>query len=437
MAIGGSITSATAGSVLFAGASGVLQQNNANFFWDITNNRLGLGTTSPTFTLDVNGTARVTSLNIVSPNTYSIINGTGPDSVGNTLLFKSGANTVFTVNSTGESSFSGSGAFLAVSDRSGGYANRMGFYANANTANLFSVTLSQNIFSVGTTNGRITLGRTGYAYDGNATTSKVTILSEGNTSGGALNILNSSSSSLFYVRDNGNIGIATTTDAGFKLDVNGTARVQGNTQFGTGFYWDNTNARLGIGIASPSYLLDIRSNVNSGTEAIRVTNTNTGNAAVAGIAIQASTAYGSLFATSSGYTTIGVLQANRIGFYTTSSFAVAVAVGDFIVGTGSSLIERMRVTEAGRLLLGTSTESTFLLDVNGTARIQNKLSVGTPTQATAVLEVTSTTQGFLPPRMTTSEKNAISSPATGLVVFDTTLGKLCVFATTWQTITSI
>ena len=56
--------------------------------------------------------------------------------------------------------------------------------------------------------------------------------------------------------------------------------------------------------------------------------------------------------------------------------------------------------------------------------------------ASSKLTVNSTTQGFLPPRMTTTEKNAISSPATGLVVFDTTLGKLCVFAGTWQTITS-
>jgi hypothetical protein len=55
----------------------------------------------------------------------------------------------------------------------------------------------------------------------------------------------------------------------------------------------------------------------------------------------------------------------------------------------------------------------------------------------ARLVVNSTTQGFLPPRMTSTEKNAISSPATGLVIFDTTLGKLCVFSTTWQTISSL
>jgi len=40
--------------------------------------------------------------------------------------------------------------------------------------------------------------------------------------------------------------------------------------------------------------------------------------------------------------------------------------------------------------------------------------------------------------MTTVQKNAISTPAAGLVVFDTTLAKLCVYAgAAWQTITSI
>jgi hypothetical protein len=45
----------TQGSVLFAGSGGLLSQDNANFFWDDTNNRLGVGTTTPRKTLDVNG----------------------------------------------------------------------------------------------------------------------------------------------------------------------------------------------------------------------------------------------------------------------------------------------------------------------------------------------------------------------------------------------
>lgn len=53
MAIGGAITSATAGSVLFAGTSGLLSQINSKFFWDSTNTALGLGTNSPTGTLHI------------------------------------------------------------------------------------------------------------------------------------------------------------------------------------------------------------------------------------------------------------------------------------------------------------------------------------------------------------------------------------------------
>jgi hypothetical protein len=54
-------------------------------------------------------------------------------------------------------------------------------------------------------------------------------------------------------------------------------------------------------------------------------------------------------------------------------------------------------------------------------------------QASALLEVQSTTKGFLPPRMTTTQKNAIAAPASGLIVYDTTTNKLaCYNGTTWN-----
>jgi len=54
-------------------------------------------------------------------------------------------------------------------------------------------------------------------------------------------------------------------------------------------------------------------------------------------------------------------------------------------------------------------------------------------EATAMLEVQSTTKGFLPPKMTTTQKNAITSPAAGLVVYDTTTNKLCCYnGSTWN-----
>lgn len=55
----GTATQFTAGSVVFAGSSGVYTQDNANLFWDDTNNRLGIKTAIPTAELDVNGTINV------------------------------------------------------------------------------------------------------------------------------------------------------------------------------------------------------------------------------------------------------------------------------------------------------------------------------------------------------------------------------------------
>src|SRR5437879_1491423 len=41
-------TAFTQGSVIFAGSGGAFAQDNANFFWDNTNKRLGIGLASPT-----------------------------------------------------------------------------------------------------------------------------------------------------------------------------------------------------------------------------------------------------------------------------------------------------------------------------------------------------------------------------------------------------
>ncbi len=54
MAIGNTIGNGpTTGSLLFVGAAGVLEQDNANLFWSNANDRLGIGTNTPIVTLDV------------------------------------------------------------------------------------------------------------------------------------------------------------------------------------------------------------------------------------------------------------------------------------------------------------------------------------------------------------------------------------------------
>ena len=61
-------TALTTGSVGFIGASGALLQDNANFFWDDTNNRLGIGTNAPTTALDVFGSGIIGRVNGTSTN---------------------------------------------------------------------------------------------------------------------------------------------------------------------------------------------------------------------------------------------------------------------------------------------------------------------------------------------------------------------------------
>jgi hypothetical protein len=61
-------TALTSGSVPFIGASGALTQDNANLFFDDTNNRLGLGTNTPTTALDVFGSGIIGRLNATSTN---------------------------------------------------------------------------------------------------------------------------------------------------------------------------------------------------------------------------------------------------------------------------------------------------------------------------------------------------------------------------------
>lgn len=67
--------------------------------------------------------------------------------------------------------------------------------------------------------------------------------------------------------------------------------------------------------------------------------------------------------------------------------------------------ERMRITSAGNVGIGTNSPS-----------------------AAAQLDVVSTTRGFLPPRMTTAERNLIATPPNGLMLYNTSTDKLQVRA---------
>ena len=76
----------------------------------------------------------------------------------------------------------------------------------------------------------------------------------------------------------------------------------------------------------------------------------------------------------------------------------------------------------GSLVFGFQNTEQMVIENDG------NIGIGTsnPEEA-AALDISSTTRGFLPPRMTSSEMNAIPSPPEGLTVYNTTIKSLCWF----------
>ena len=73
-----------------------------------------------------------------------------------------------------------------------------------------------------------------------------------------------------------------------------------------------------------------------------------------------------------------------------------------------------------------------------TLLMQAQVGIGTNNPAaSAQLDVSSTSKGFLPPRMTTAKRNAISNPANGLIIFNTRINALEVcISGAWYQLTS-
>lgn len=72
----GTATQMTAGSVLFAGAAGVHSQDNGHLFWDSVNKKMGLGTKTPAYKLDIVGNFQIDSpTGAASTTGYIVKNG--------------------------------------------------------------------------------------------------------------------------------------------------------------------------------------------------------------------------------------------------------------------------------------------------------------------------------------------------------------------------
>jgi hypothetical protein len=221
----------------------------------------------------------------------------------------------------------------------------------------------------------------------------------------------------------GLVGIGTSTPT-FKLDVTGTARLtgqltgatanfSGNAAFGTtkialggsgGF-----GGSAGFWLEGVSNNFTINSSVNGAIEFLSgsgSTNSYTGQ----DNAVARKTATTNFSAGITSYYNQYKSVLNATG----NAFANTLYVRGFFVDAGTITPNSTTVIPigfenvSGTNLLNSTSGSTLIGGQFGTLNASSKL------------QVNSTTQGVLIPRMSTSDKNAIASPATGLQVYDNT-----------------
>lgn len=109
-------------------------------------------------------------------------------------------------------------------------------------------------------------------------------------------------------------------------------------------------------------------------------------------------------------------------------------------GSGTDGAVSLGATNAEAVTIGRTGKTTTIpgaLAVTQATTLTGNVGVGAAPVASAALAVTSVTQGFLPPVMTEVERDAIATPAEGLVIYNTTSHKLNVrVAAAWEAITS-
>lgn len=221
-------------------------------------------------------------------------------------------------------------------------------------------------------------------------------------------------------------------------------------------FWDDTNNRLGVGTNAPVNIFQVKTTQANANGSIAFGNQT--NATILAITDTGSALTQLQFRASSyNFTDCVGMRIAGSGYSNVATAMLQVVGSGSTSATTSLLVQNSAGTEALRvrddLVLvvanGINSTSSAAIILNGTfyntntdrnhfggaISAQTFLRVGangTPV-ASAQMQVDSTTRGFLPPVMTTTQKNAIASPANGLILYDSTTNKLCCYnGSTWN-----
>jgi hypothetical protein len=332
--------------------------------------------------IDTKQDTLVSGTNIKTINSSSLL-GSGDVDVQETLV--SGTN-IKTINST---SLLGSGD-IAISASPAGVAGAIQFSDGSafasDAANLFW----------DDTNNRLGVGT-------NAPSATTHIKGAGNSSATtSLLVQNSSGTDLINVSDNGIIAL-NPADSGAKWELNAANNyILSNV---SAHYYDTSGT---VNFRNSNVLMGLGTNAVSNTR-LAIKGSGSTSATTA-LLVQNSAGTDVFKVTDDG--DFGKLNPTLLGIFN-------------IAGQSGN-------TSAAIFQNGTANFSGFRVQKNGQTLIDEG-GVNAFVTSSAILELKATTKGFLPPKMTTTQKNAISSPASGLMVYDSTTNKLCCYnGSTWN-----
>ena len=250
-------------------------------------------------------------------------------------------------------------------------------------------------------------------------------------------------------------------DGAYKYIATGTATAIEQNSFGAIKFLQASSGSAG-GTATMNEVLTMNSNaellLNTTTDAGDYKLQVSGNAYVTGTTVLAATSGTANIGSNINLETLNVYAASfpYIGLFS-STTGTTSNDGGYIGMNGTNMEVRNKENAAllfytnnttqgsfnagGELLLGVVDQGNYKVQVGGAIYTNNSavfadgtggVSIGTTDLNSAVLlQLTSTTKGFLPPRMTTTQRDAISSPPAGLVIYNTTTSKLQVYTTAW------
>jgi len=412
-------------------------------------------TTVYTNTLNTQNITGLTSLSIGKTNPFNvneqlIISGQLSVTSGS----YSGISNSAGINPTsGNLSYSGYGYFGTINQTGGANGITRGLYVNPTltaAADWRSIETSNNTgwsyYGGGTANsyfgGRVGIG-TNTPLDFNlvvqgalqvrsSANSFLGLLIENNTikrrDTGTFSLGSNDVATAIHIYASNNVGLSTSSDAGFKLDVNGTARVSGQASFGQSIAY-SAGIKLSGALAnnSPSLFIAQWNSVGDGFDytlndngILRLRYVNSGVANANELMSFSRTGVLDINQNTTFFVPATIYQSAfssiRYRLRNLPNYFVGYDSSDETVKLAVENDANPRYVSLG----GSTTNGTVFNPVLTVRPNTGSVAIGVlSANASSVLEVASTTKGFLPPRMTATQLAAISTPAVGLVAYQT------------------